>query len=160
MIAPESLVGHEYAPVVLRALRNPDLCACHRLDRMNCLSPERWEEPEWLDRAQEWPGVVAVQGARVVGAVVYENAVRALVIRKLLVDPRLHREGIGTLLVGRVVEACMTHPLCAVECDVELSTTRNHLAALAFFKQLKWKGFLVPRGGRDFVRFVKENRRK
>lgn len=153
MAIREQPCPHEYAPVVLRQMRQGDLAACHRIDRL-CAHPDVWDETRWWDETNGSPVLVAIQGQTVAGCCLYRFHHRLVVIERLIVHPHVWRCGVGTLLAQRVVDVARMHNRPVVRVTVPLSM--KYAAGLAFFKYLRWPGYMTDAG--DGVSFVKELR--
>lgn len=149
-----------YAPVVVRPLRRDDLPSCHRIDRVACPGTN-WDEAKWHDTFPVYPALVAVQSGigitfpAVAGFVVYSVRSTHVRIEKLAVHPRCWRTGVGTILVGAIVDIVRTNGRNFAGITVPLDL--QHVAALSFFKYLGWIGYLTDAG--DAVSLVRENRR-
>lgn len=160
---PPQVAAETAAPVFLRGLRSEEVFQCHRIDRAVFPLEDRWNEQTWHEAVAEYPALVAVQGGGIAGYVVYAFGAECVTVLRIAVHPLCQRCGVGTLLAGRVLELCATHGRSRTECHVNLTTSIHDLAALAFFKSLKWHGKMVRL--RDcptveMVRFTSENRRK
>jgi GNAT superfamily N-acetyltransferase len=88
---------------------------------------------ELAARPLEW--AVVEEGDRVLGAVAWQETAGALDIDRLVVDPAVHRRGLGRALVGWVVDR-------AAGRDVVVSTGRDNVPARTLYERA---GF-VPAG--------------
>lgn len=145
-------IAHEYAPVVIRPIRKPDLCACHRIERHAVMQEYRWDEKEWHDSVDVFPTWVAVQGTAVVGYIVSDLRPKCVDILKIAVNPKNWRQGIGALLAGSAVDIAKVHRRKFTQAMVPL--TLAILPTLQFFRALGWLGYLSNFG--DCVTFIRE----
>lgn len=103
-----------------------------------------WTEEDFLRclRQRNCIGMVAEQGDRVVGYMIYELHKSKLHIMNFAVHPRYRRRGIGQQMVAKLISKLSSHRRTSITLEVR----ETNLAAQLFFKSQTFKGVRVLRG--------------
>ncbi|MFQ3650859.1 MAG: ribosomal protein S18-alanine N-acetyltransferase [Gemmataceae bacterium] len=134
---------------------NPDLSRVHirwmiRRDMPEVLGAESentafaWTEEDFLRclRQRNCIGMVAEQGERIVGYMIYELHKHKLHILNFGVHPQWRRQGIGTLMVTKLVSKLSSHRRTSITLEVR----ESNLDAQLFFRKQGFLGVKVLRG--------------
>jgi ribosomal-protein-alanine N-acetyltransferase len=103
-----------------------------------------WTEEDFLRclRQRNCIGMVAEQGERVVGFMIYELHKARLHILNFAVHPRFRRCGIGSQMVAKLIGKLSSHRRTRITLEVR----ETNLAAQLFFKSQSFRGTKVLRG--------------
>ena len=103
-----------------------------------------WTEEDFLRclRQRNCIGMVAEQGERVVGFMIYELHKAKLHILNFAVHPRARRLGVGGQMVGKLIGKLSSHRRTRITLEVR----ESNLLAQLFFKAQHFKGTRVLRG--------------
>lgn len=107
--------------------------------------PYAWSEEDFLRclRQRNCIGMVAEQGEKVVGFMIYELHKARLHILNFAVDPELRRQGVGSQMVDKLIGKLSSHRRTRITLEVR----ETNLAAQHFFAS---KGFRATRVLRSF----------
>lgn len=102
-----------------------------------------WTEDDFLRclRQRNCIGMVAEQGERVVGYMIYELHKCKLHIMNFGVHPRCRRRGIGKQMVSKLISKLSSHRRTSITVEVR----ETNLEAQLFFKSQGFKGVRVMR---------------
>ena len=102
-----------------------------------------WSEEDFLRclRQRNCIGMVAEQGERVVGHMIYELHKCKLHIMNFGVHPRCRRRGIGRQMVSKLISKLSSHRRTSITLEVR----ESNLEAQLFFKAQGFKGVKVLR---------------
>jgi ribosomal-protein-alanine N-acetyltransferase len=102
-----------------------------------------WSEEDFLRclRQRNCIGMVAEQGERIVGFMIYELHKHKLHIMNFGVHPRWRRQGIGSLMVSKLISKLSSHRRTSITLEVR----ETNLDAQLFFRQQGFKGVKVLR---------------
>lgn len=103
-----------------------------------------WTEEDFLRclRQRNCIGMVAELGERIVGYMIYELHKHKLHILNFGVHPRWRRQGIGSLMVAKLVSKLSTHRRTCITLEVR----ESNLNAQLFFRKQGFLGIKVLRG--------------
>lgn len=102
-----------------------------------------WTEEDFLRclRQRNCIGMVAEQGERVVGFMIYELHKQKLHILNFAVHPRYRRGGVGGQMVSKLISKLSSHRRTRITLEVR----ESNLQAQLFFRQQGFKGVRVLR---------------
>jgi ribosomal-protein-alanine N-acetyltransferase len=102
-----------------------------------------WTEEDFLRclRQRNCIGMVAEQGERVVGFMIYELHKQKLHILNFAVHPRFRRSGVGGQMVSKLISKLSSHRRTRITLEVR----ESNLSAQLFFRQQGFKGVRVLR---------------
>lgn len=102
-----------------------------------------WTEEDFLRclRQRNCIGMVAEQGERVVGFMIYELHKQKLHILNFAVHPRFRRSGVGSQMVGKLVSKLSSHRRTRITLEVR----ETNLAAQLFFRARDFRAVKVLR---------------
>ena len=103
-----------------------------------------WTEEDFLRclRQRNCIGMVAEQGERVVGFMIYELHKARLHILNFAVHPQYRRVGVGAQMVGKLVSKLSSHRRTKITLEVR----ETNLSAQLFFRTQGFKAVRVLRG--------------
>ena len=121
-----------------------------RRDMPEVLQAEResfefaWSEEDFLRclRQRNCIGMVAEQGEKVVGFMIYELHKAKLHILNFAVHPQYRRVGVGAQMVAKLISKLSSHRRTKITLEVR----ETNLAAQLFFKALEFRAVRVLRG--------------
>lgn len=137
----------------LRWMIRRDLPSVMNIDGNSFAKP--WSEDNFLDclRQRNCIGMVAEDGDNIVGYMLYELHRRHLSLMRLAVSPWNRHQGVGSKMVGRLVDKLPSHRRNAVKMLVD----ERNMGACLFLKACGFKAVMVERGqgedGYDAIRF-------
>lgn len=102
-----------------------------------------WTEEDFLRclRQRNCIGMVAEQGEKVVGFMIYELHKNKLHILNFAVHPSFRRAGVGTQMVGKLISKLSSHRRTRITLEVR----ETNLAAQIFFRTQEFKALRVLR---------------
>jgi len=102
-----------------------------------------WTEEDFLQclRQRNCIGMVAEQGERVVGFMIYELHKNKLHILNFAVHPSYRRAGVGTQMVAKLISKLSSHRRTRITLEVR----ETNLAAQLFFRSQEFKALRVLR---------------
>lgn len=102
-----------------------------------------WTEEDFLRclRQRNCIGMVAEQGERVVGFMIYELHKNKLHILNFAVHPSYRRSGVGTQMVAKLISKLSSHRRTRITLEVR----ETNLAAQIFFRSQEFKALRVLR---------------
>src|SRR4051812_28000938 len=102
-----------------------------------------WTEEDFLRclRQRNCIGMVAEQGEKVVGFMIYELHKTKLHILNFAVHPGFRRRGVGTQMVGKLISKLSSHRRTRITLEVR----ETNLAAQIFFRGQEFKAVRVLR---------------
>lgn len=103
-----------------------------------------WTEEDFLRclRQRNCIGMVAEQGEKVVGFMIYELHKAKLHILNFAVHPTWRRSSVGTQMVGKLVSKLSSHRRTRITLEVR----ESNLAAQLFFRKVEFRAIRVLRG--------------
>src|SRR6058998_3376917 len=102
-----------------------------------------WTEEDFLRclRQRNCIGMVAEQGEKVVGFMIYELHKAKLHILNFAVHPSCRRAGVGTQMVAKLISKLSSHRRTRITLEVR----ETNLPAQLFFRAQRFKAIKVPR---------------
>jgi [ribosomal protein S18]-alanine N-acetyltransferase len=103
-----------------------------------------WTEEDFLRclRQRNCIGMVAEQGERVVGFMIYELHKAKLHILNFAVHPQYRRYGVGSQMVSKLISKLSSHRRTRITLEVR----ETNLSAQLFFRSQRFKAIKVMRG--------------
>ncbi len=137
-----SRVQSDTAPVHIRWMIRRDMSEVLQTEQESFTYP--WTEDDFLHclRQRNCIGMVAEQGDRVVGYVIYELHKTKLHVLNLAVHPGSRRQSVGAHMVQKLMSKLSSHRRSRITLDVR----ESNLAAQLFFRRLGFLAVRVLRG--------------
>ncbi len=139
---PTSRVQSDTQPVHIRWMIRRDMSEVLQTEQESFSHP--WTEEDFLHclRQRNCIGMVAEQGDRVVGYVIYELHKTKLHVLNMAVHPSARRLTVGTHMVLKLMSKLSSHRRSRITLDVR----ESNLAAQIFFRRLGFLAVRVLRG--------------
>lgn len=129
-------------PVHIRWMIRRDMAEVLQTEQDSFTLP--WTEEDFLHclRQRNCIGMVAEQGERVVGYVIYELHKTKLHILNLAVTPELRRQGVGAQMIAKLIGKLSSHRRSRITLEVR----ESNLVAQVFFRSIQFTATRVLRG--------------